>query len=232
MKPWAGLTGLCLMWSLGGGAGTAVAAWDNVFQVCCHNCRSRPVVSYSAPVVAAACPQISYVQRCYYEPVTTTRTSYYYEPVTSYKYTTYYDPCTGCPQKVCQPCTSYHLRSKCNSGTSYVERCAMVPVTTLPANARATPSSTSFCATAVSWPPPHHESLYARSAGALHTTFGRARFFVVERGHPAQHGTVHGAVARARRPARGPGRRRRPGAPSRAARGPRCPRAGTIPASP
>src|SRR5438094_9843115 len=53
------------------------------------------------------------------------------EPATEYRYTTYYDPCTGCPQRVCQPCTSYRLRSKCNSVTSYVERCAMVPVTTL-----------------------------------------------------------------------------------------------------
>jgi hypothetical protein len=105
-------------------------------------------VAYYAP---APCPQpcpqpevrVSYVQRCYYqpvteyvrksyyEPVTTNYTSYYYEPVTTYRYTTYYDPCTGCPQRVCQPCTSYRLRSKCNSVTSYVERCAMVPVTTL-----------------------------------------------------------------------------------------------------
>src|SRR5829696_2573749 len=61
----------------------AAAAWDNVFQVCCHDCKPR--VAYSAP----------------------------------------------CPQKVCTPCTSYRLRSQCNSVTSYVERCAMVPVTTL-----------------------------------------------------------------------------------------------------
>ncbi|MBM3981725.1 MAG: hypothetical protein FJ304_15910 [Planctomycetes bacterium] len=122
----------------------ATAAWDNVFQVCCNDCKPR--VAYSAP-----CPdqcakpevRISYVQRTYYqpvteyvrksyyEPVTKKVTSYYYEPVTEYKYTTYYDPCTGCPQKVCQPVTSYRLRSQCNSVTSYVERCAMVPVTTL-----------------------------------------------------------------------------------------------------
>jgi hypothetical protein len=53
------------------------------------------------------------------------------EPVTEYRYVTFYDPCTGCPQKVCQPCTSFRLRSRCNSVTSFVERCAMVPVTTL-----------------------------------------------------------------------------------------------------
>ena len=134
-----------------GSAGTTSAAWNNVFQVCCDSCQ-KPSTSYSAPQACNSCPtqacpqpqmQISYVQRCYYQPVTEyvrksyyeavtkNHTSYYYEPVTSYKYTTYYDPCTGCPQKVCTPCTSYHLRSKCNAVTSYVERCAMVPVTTL-----------------------------------------------------------------------------------------------------
>ena len=127
--------------------GRAAAAWDNVFQVCCNDC-NRPRASYYAP---QACPQpcaqpemrVSYVQRSYYqpvtsyvrksyyEPVTKNVTSYYYEPVTEYKYSTYYDPCTGCPQKVCTPTTAYKLRSKCNSVTSYVERCAMVPVTTL-----------------------------------------------------------------------------------------------------
>lgn len=134
---------------LAGTAGRADAAWDNVFQVCCNDCKPR--VSYSAPCPEpcppAPCPQpemrISYVQRTYYqpvteyvrksyyEPVTKQVTSYYYEPVTTYRYTTYYDPCTGCPQKVCTPCTSYRLRSQCNSVTSYVERCAMVPVTSL-----------------------------------------------------------------------------------------------------
>ena len=113
-----------------------------------------PSVSYYAAPAAApaqacapACPQpqvrVSYVQRCYYqpvteyqrqsyyEPVTQNYTSYYYQPVTSYRYTTYYDPCTGCPQRVCQPVTSYQLRSQCNSVTSYVQRCALVPVTSL-----------------------------------------------------------------------------------------------------
>lgn len=128
--------------------GTASAAWDNVFQVCCNDCQPRAAYYPPAP---QACPQpcpqpevrVSYVQRCYYQPVTEyqrysyyepvkqTYTSYYYAPVTEYRYTTYYDPCTGCPQKVCTPVTSYQLRSKCNSVTSYVQRCAMVPVTTL-----------------------------------------------------------------------------------------------------
>jgi hypothetical protein len=134
-----------------GTAAPASAAWNNVFQVCCHDC-DRPRSSYSvpAPAPAAACPtcpqpemRVSYVQRSYYQPVTeyvrrsyyepVTRnvTSYYYEPVTEYRYTTYYDPCTGCPQRVCTPTTSYRLRSKCNPVTSYVERCSMVPVTSL-----------------------------------------------------------------------------------------------------
>ncbi|MDB5311425.1 MAG: hypothetical protein JWO38_5627 [Gemmataceae bacterium] len=132
-----------------GSAGSASAAWNNVFQVCCNDC-NRPQTSYYAPPPAACpqpCPQpevrVSYVQRCYYqpvteyvrksfyEPVTRNYTSYYYEPVTEYRYTTYYDPCTGCPQRVCTPTTSYRMRAKCNSVTSYVERCAMVPVTSL-----------------------------------------------------------------------------------------------------
>ncbi len=148
---WTRSAGLALIVALGGVAGTptrADAAWDNVFQVCCHDC-NKPRTSFFAP---APCPpppcpqpvaQISYVQRSYYqpvteyvrksyyEPVTKKVTSYFYEPVTEYKYSTYYDPCTGCPQKVCTPTTSYKLRSQCNSVTSYVERCAMVPVTTL-----------------------------------------------------------------------------------------------------
>src|SRR5262245_32682020 len=127
----------------------ATAAWDNVFQVCCHDCRPR--VSFSAPCPPPCppcpCPQpemrISYVQRCYYQPVTTfvrksyfepvTKqvTTFFYEPVTEYRYSTFFDPCTGCPQKVCTPVTSFRLRSQCNSVTSFVERCAMVPVTTL-----------------------------------------------------------------------------------------------------
>ncbi|MCE9568173.1 MAG: hypothetical protein K8U57_39740 [Planctomycetes bacterium] len=131
--------------------GTTNAAWDNVFQVCCNDCgQSR--ASYSAPACPQACapacaPQpemrISYVQRCYYQPVTEyvqksyyepvkkNVTSYYYEPVTEYKYSTYYDPCTGCPQKVCTPTTAYKLRSQCNSVTSYVMRTCTVPVTSL-----------------------------------------------------------------------------------------------------
>jgi hypothetical protein len=129
--------------------GSAVAAWNNVFQVCCHNCRSSNYVAAPAPVVASygngcGCQQCTtrYVQRCYYqpvttyqqscymEPVTTYRTSYYYEPCTSYRYSCYYDPCTCSYQQVAQPVTTYRLRSQCCPVTSYLQRCCLKPVTT------------------------------------------------------------------------------------------------------
>ena len=92
------------------------------------------------------CPQqvctTRYIQRCYYQPVTTYRsttyyepvtsyrTSYYYEPVTTYRYSCSYDPCTCSYQQVASPCTSYRLRSQCCPVTSYLQRCALQPVTT------------------------------------------------------------------------------------------------------
>ncbi len=134
------------------GAKPAPAAWNSVFQVCCHNCGPRASVSASVPVTVAAppccdpCPPqqvctTRYVQRCYYQPVTTYqartyteavttyRTSFYYEPVTSYRYSCYYDPCTCSYQQVACPVTSYRLRSQCCPVTSYLQRCCMVPVT-------------------------------------------------------------------------------------------------------
>ncbi|HEV3436485.1 MAG TPA: hypothetical protein VG122_03945 [Gemmata sp.] len=136
--------------ALGGGlitTNTASAAWNNVFQVCCNDCGPPRASYYAPPACPQACPQpearVSYVQRCYYQPVTEyiqksyyepvrqNVTSYYYEPVTEYRYSSYYDPCTGCPQKVCTPVTAYRLRSQCNSVTSYVLRTSVVPVTSL-----------------------------------------------------------------------------------------------------
>jgi hypothetical protein len=127
------------------------AAWNNVFQVCCHSCggHAAPVVAQYDPGCPQPCPQpcpqqvctTRYVQRCYYqpvttyrqscyyEPVTTYRTSYYYEPVTSYRYSCYFDPCTCSYQQVATPCTSYRLRSQCCPVTSYLQRCCMQPVT-------------------------------------------------------------------------------------------------------
>jgi hypothetical protein len=143
----------CALAALAAVNGSAQAAWNNVFQVCCHHCRSSayaasPIVAYAAPVdpCPQPCPQqvctTRYVQRCYYqpvttykqvtyyEPVTTYRTSYYYEPVCSYRYSCYYDPCTCSYQQVAQPVTSYRLRSQCCPVTSYLQRCALQPVTT------------------------------------------------------------------------------------------------------
>jgi hypothetical protein len=122
-----------------GQARPAAAAWDNVFQVCCHDCKARPQTSYYA---APACPpkqEVRYEQRCYYEPVTVMRAerytegvpvqvkSYYWDPVTTYSRSSYYDPCTGCSQDICVPRTSYVRREQCNTVMRYVERIRMVP---------------------------------------------------------------------------------------------------------
>ena len=61
------------------GVADASAAWNNAFQV--TSCRRGPS-SYYAPAPAPCCPPtVSYVQRCYYQPVTTYQTKTYYEPV-------------------------------------------------------------------------------------------------------------------------------------------------------
>ncbi len=148
MRPFRGSLWCCALAALALSNGAARAAWDNVFQVCCHNCRSSSnyVAVAPAPAPCNTCPQQTcttrYVQRCYYqpvtsyrqscymEPVTTYRTSYYYEPVTTYRYSCYYDPCSCGYQQVAQPVTSYRLRSQCCPVTSYLQRCCLQPVTT------------------------------------------------------------------------------------------------------
>jgi hypothetical protein len=125
----------------------AQAAWDNVFQPACNNCKSRS--SYYGPVVAQASPAANgcqqcttrYEQRCYYQPVTvyedrsyyekvtTYRTSYYNEPVCSYRYSCYYDPCTCSYKQVATPVTSYVQKAQCSPVESWVQRCCKVPVT-------------------------------------------------------------------------------------------------------
>jgi hypothetical protein len=75
-------------------------------------------------------PVTTYRQSFYYEPVTTYRTSYFYEPVCSYRCCCYFDPCTCSYKQVCQPVTSYRLRSQCCPVTSYLQRCCLQPVTT------------------------------------------------------------------------------------------------------
>ncbi len=146
MRPFRGAAWLCALALLAAGAHPLQAAWNNVFQVCCHGCGSVSSSSYSPyDPCCNPCPQqvctTRYVQRCYYqpvttyqtrtyyEPVTTYRTSYYYEPVTSYRYSYYRDPCTGCCQQVACQVTCYRLRSQCCPVTSYLQRCCLSPVT-------------------------------------------------------------------------------------------------------
>ena len=77
MKPLRGVGWLCALgvWAIG--AGPLQAAWCNVFQVCCHSCgHSSAYAAYAAPDPCCnPCPQqcctTRYVQRCYYQPVTT-----------------------------------------------------------------------------------------------------------------------------------------------------------------
>jgi hypothetical protein len=135
-------------------AGPVEAAWNNVFQITCHrrSCRAPTAAAFvQVPTVAAAapdpccnpCPPVCttrYVQRCYYQPITTytTRTyyeavtsyqtKYFYEPVTSYRYTCRFDPCTCSYQQVACPVTSYQLRAQCCPVQSWAQRCCTVPV--------------------------------------------------------------------------------------------------------
>ncbi|OWK43814.1 hypothetical protein [Fimbriiglobus ruber] len=120
-------------------AAPANAGWDNVFQVCCWDCKPKPKTSYySAP--APAPTTVQYEQRCYYEPVTVMKQqiervevpvqvkSYYWDPVTTYTQRSYYDPCSGCSQQVTVPRTSYVRKEECNTVMKVVERMQMVPV--------------------------------------------------------------------------------------------------------
>src|ERR1700730_14484544 len=145
MKPLKGVGWGCALWLLCASASPAHAAWCNVFQVCCASCGGQPAVSnYASDPCCNPCPPTCttrYVQRCYYqpvttyetktyyEPVTTYQTSYYYEPVTSYRYSSYYDPCSCGYQQVATPVTSYQLRAQSCPVQSWAQRCAQVPVT-------------------------------------------------------------------------------------------------------
>lgn len=137
-------TGLFAVLTIGwtfGIANDASAAWNNVFHSTCRGGRSYYSGSFYAPPAPACCPEVKYVQRSYYqpvttykmetvmEPVTTYKTSYYWESFTKTRYTSYYDPCTRCSQTVAEPVTAYRLKSQCNPVQSYVQRCRMVPVT-------------------------------------------------------------------------------------------------------
>lgn len=146
MRPLQGSVWCCALAALVMANGRVAAAWNNVFQVCCHSCRSSNYVAVPAPVAAAPAPcggcTTRYVQRCYYqpvvtyrqscymEPITSYRTSYYYEPCTSVRYSCYFDPCTCRYQQIATPVTTYRLRSRCSAVTNYLQRCCLQPVTT------------------------------------------------------------------------------------------------------
>jgi hypothetical protein len=149
----------CALAALAAAAQPAGAAWNNVFQVCCSHCGhgsapavtafAAPTVAFAAPSGPGCCPPpcpptctTRYVQRCFYqpvttfrtttffEPVTTYRTSFYYEPVTTCHVSCFFDPCTCSFKQVSQPVTSFQLRSRCCPVTSYLQRTACTPVTT------------------------------------------------------------------------------------------------------
>ena len=149
MRPFRTSRWVCALVLVGIGSTPARAGWDNVFEVTCFGCKPKPAVSSygGCPTTACAppCPQptctTQYVQRSYYqpvtsyqaqtyyEPVTNYRTSYYYEPVTSYRYSCYYDPCSCSYQQVATPQTCYRLRSQTCAVTNYLQRTCQVPVT-------------------------------------------------------------------------------------------------------
>src|SRR4051794_34410033 len=108
MRPFRGAAPLCALAVLAAADTTARAAWNNVFQVSCFHKRRVAVAQFApccpAPVAAVptvpagvvaapACPEpacpcpcpqpvctTQYVQRCYYQPVTTYQQKTYYEP--------------------------------------------------------------------------------------------------------------------------------------------------------
>jgi hypothetical protein len=158
MRPFKGLVWGCALATLAAGVGPAHAGWNNVFQVCCSSCGGAPAPTVALFADPGCCPQpcpqpcpppcptttctTRYVQRCFYqpvttfrtttffEPVTTFRTSFFWEPCTSYRYSCYFDPCTCSFQKVATPVTSFRLRSRCCPVTSYLQRTCCTPVTT------------------------------------------------------------------------------------------------------
>jgi hypothetical protein len=145
MKALRGGLGACALLVLFAEFAPVQGAWCNVMQVCWHRSGKVTTSYYAAPGCCDPCPQpvctTQYVQRCYYqpvttyqtrsyyEPVTTYRTSYYYEPVISHSYSCYYDPCTCSYQQVAVPTTSYRLRSQTCPVQSWVQRCCTEPVT-------------------------------------------------------------------------------------------------------
>lgn len=149
-------------------AGSGQAAWNNVFQLTCHD---KPRTAYyAAPAPDACCAQperrVEYVQRSYYQPVTEWRResyrvpvretvkSYYWEPVKSYSYTSYYDPCSQTCQEIAVPRTSYVMKEQCNSVERMVEKTRLVPVRSYREVTETTPVVTYY------YPPTRRQSYY------------------------------------------------------------------------
>jgi hypothetical protein len=137
------------------GQNPASAAWNNVYQVSCNSANKVNVSTSNYQPVSTPCnlpgctqqicqqqncstryvqkfyyePVTSYESTSYYEPVTTYKTSYYYEPVTSYKTSYYYDPSSCGYQQMATPVTSYQLKAQNCPVNSYMLRTALKPVT-------------------------------------------------------------------------------------------------------
>ena len=66
---------------------TAAAGWDNVFQVCCHDCRPKPIRTFFRgrrlrPRRSRSRERrVEYQRSCYYEPVTVMKPERYTEAV-------------------------------------------------------------------------------------------------------------------------------------------------------
>ncbi|GEM_PF-6562622 len=99
--------------------------------VSCPTVARSYYVPVAAPV-AAACPTTSCstvnVQRCYYEPQTIYQTQTVVEPQVSYVRRSYYDPLTCCYQSYLVPSTQYVERSYQVPVTSWSKRCSTEPV--------------------------------------------------------------------------------------------------------
>ena len=147
------LFGLALLTLVSLETSTLQAAWNSSFQTTYLFRRNKPTTTTSnyAPVVAGLAvgtpitpcntcntqyvqrsyyePVTSYERKTYYEPVVATQTSYYYEPVTTYRYSCFYDPCSCSQKQVATPETSYQLRTALKPVTTYVEKVGYQPMT-------------------------------------------------------------------------------------------------------
>lgn len=131
----------------------AIAGWNSVYQATCFNKAANSTSKYQPVAAASPCPTpacaqqncspcttryvqkfyyepvTTYEQTYYYEPVTTYKTSYYYEPQTSYKTSYYFDPGSCGYQAMNTPVTTYSLKAQNCPVTSYMLRTAAKPVT-------------------------------------------------------------------------------------------------------